>query len=148
MQLHSSRLFLYRHPNNMLGRCLQILFSEHCINIRKRLAAVEFLCDLAGDDLQTHHFLPQIRMMVVQMSQLGQLGIRAKPAATAVCKLVHRGKQPRLSEPHPVKRTVKKYKVFPVSSRALLAVFYAARQSACFSIGVSTPRLRWTRLVL
>ena len=53
-----------------------------------------------------------------------------------------------LFEPHPVKRTVKKYKVFPVSSRALLAVFYAARQSACFSIGVSTPRLRWTRLVL
>lgn len=46
------------------------------------------------------------------------------------------------AEPHPVKRTVKKYKVFPVSSRALLAVFYAARQSACFSIGVRTPRLR------
>ena len=87
MQLHSSRLFLYRHPNNMLSRCLQILFSEHCINIRKRLAAVEFLCDLAGDDLQTHHFLPQIRMMVVQMSQLGQLSIRAKPAAAAVGKL-------------------------------------------------------------
>ena len=72
---------------------MQILFSEHCINIRKRLAAVEFLCDLAGDDLQTHHFLPQIRMMVVQMSQLGQLGIRAKSAAAAVGKLVHRGKQ-------------------------------------------------------
>ena len=54
----------------------------------------------------------------------------------------------RMLEPHPVKRTEKKYKVFPVSSRALLAVFYAARQSACFSIGVSTPRLRWTRLVL
>ena len=52
------------------------------------------------------------------------------------------------AEPHPVKRTVKKYKAFPVSSRALLAVFYAARQSAYFSIGVSTPRLRWTRLVL
>ena len=48
----------------------------------------------------------------------------------------------KLREPHPVKRTVKKYKVFPVSSQALLAVFYAARQSACFSIGVSTPRLR------
>ena len=30
-------------------------------------------------------------------------------------------------EPHPVKRTVKKYKVFPVSSQVLLAVFYAAR---------------------
>ena len=45
-------------------------------------------------------------------------------------------------EPHPVKRTEKKYKVFPVSSRALLAAFYAARQSACFSIGVRTPRLR------
>ena len=52
------------------------------------------------------------------------------------------------SEPHPVKRTEKKYKVFPASSHSLLAVFYAARQSACFSIGVSTPRLRWTRLVL
>lgn len=42
----------------------------------------------------------------------------------------------------------KKYKVFPASSHSLLAAFYAARQSACFSIGVSTPRLRWTRLVL
>ena len=72
---------------------MQILFSEHCVNVCKRLAAVEFLCDLAGDDLQTHHFLPQIRMMVLQMSQLGQLGIRAKPAAAAVGKLVHRGKQ-------------------------------------------------------
>ena len=51
-------------------------------------------------------------------------------------------------EPHPVKRTEKKYKISPVSSRALLAVFYAARQSVCFSIGVRTPRLRWTRLVL
>ena len=30
-------------------------------------------------------------------------------------------------EPLPVKRTVKKYKVFPVSSRSLLAAFYAAR---------------------
>ena len=53
-----------------------------------------------------------------------------------------------LCEPHPVKRTVKKYKISLVSSRALLAAFYAARQSVCFSIGVSTPRLRWTRLVL
>lgn len=49
---------------------------------------------------------------------------------------------PEQIEPHPVKRTVKKYKVFPVSSQVLLAVFYAARQRACFSIGVSTPRLR------
>ena len=56
--------------------------------------------------------------------------------------------QPPCREPHPVKRTVKKYKVFPVSSQVLLAVFYAARQIVCFSIGVSTPRLRWTRLVL
>ena len=30
-------------------------------------------------------------------------------------------------EPHPVKRTEKKYKVFPVSSQVLLAAFYAAR---------------------
>ena len=51
-------------------------------------------------------------------------------------------KSDRDTEPHPVKRTVKKYKVFPASSRALLAAFYAARQSVCFSIGVSTPRLR------
>ena len=51
-------------------------------------------------------------------------------------------------EPHPVKRTEKKYKVFPASSHLLLAAFYAARQSVCFSIGVRTPRLRWTRLVL
>lgn len=53
-----------------------------------------------------------------------------------------------LFEPHPVKRTEKKYKVFPASSHSLLAAFYAARQSVCFSIGVRTPRLRWTRLVL
>ena len=55
---------------------------------------------------------------------------------------------PVACEPHPVKRTEKKYKVFPVSSHSLLAAFYAARQSVCFSIGVITPRLRWTRLVL
>ena len=54
----------------------------------------------------------------------------------------------RFAEPHPVKRTVKKYKISLVSSRALLAAFYAARQSVCFSIGVRMPRLRWTRLVL
>ena len=54
----------------------------------------------------------------------------------------------RLDEPHPVKRTEKKYKVFPASSHSLLAAFYVARQSVCFSIGVRTPRLRWTRLVL
>lgn len=53
-----------------------------------------------------------------------------------------------MREPHPVKRTEKKYKVFPASSHSLLAAFYAARQSVCFSIGVRTPRLRWTRLVL
>ena len=53
-----------------------------------------------------------------------------------------------MDEPHPVKRTEKKYKVFPASSHSLLAAFYAARQSVCFSIGVRTPRLRWTRLVL
>ena len=34
------------------------------------------------------------------------------------------------------------------SSHSLLAAFYAARQSVCFSISVRTPRLRWTRLVL
>ena len=38
------------------------------------------------------------------------------------------GKQ-QLTEPHPVKRTEKKYKISPVSSRALLAVFYAAKRS-------------------
>ena len=49
----------------------------------------------------------------------------------------------------PVKRTVKKYKVFPASSLyVLLAAFYAARYSSCFSIGVSTPRFRCTLLVL
>ena len=54
----------------------------------------------------------------------------------------------RANEPHPVKRTVKKYKVFPVSSHVLLAAFYAARPSSCFSIGVRTPSLRCTRRVL
>ena len=60
----------------------------------------------------------------------------------------HTKKQLEHIEPHPVKRTEKKYKVFPASSHSLLAAFYAARQSVCFSIGVRTPRLRWTRLVL
>ena len=54
----------------------------------------------------------------------------------------------RITEPLPVKRTVKKYKVFPADSHVLLAAFYAARASSCFSIGVNTPRLRCTRLVL
>ena len=49
---------------------------------------------------------------------------------------------------HPVKRTEKKYKIFPASSQMLLAAFYAARHNLCFSIGVSTPKLRCTRLVL
>ena len=49
---------------------------------------------------------------------------------------------------HPVKRTEKKYKFFPASSQTLLAAFYAARHNLCFSIGVSTPKLRCTRLVL
>lgn len=49
---------------------------------------------------------------------------------------------------HPVKRTEKKYKIFPASSQTLLAAFYAARHNLCFSIGVSTPKLRCTRLVL
>ena len=53
-----------------------------------------------------------------------------------------KNKSSRPCEPQLVKRTVKKYKVFPVSSQVLLAVFYAARQSVCFSIGVRTPRLR------
>ena len=52
------------------------------------------------------------------------------------------------TEPHPVKRTEKKYKVFPASSHSLLAAFYAARPSSCYSIGVNTPSLRCTRLVL
>lgn len=52
------------------------------------------------------------------------------------------------SELLPVKRTVKKYKVFPASSHELLAAFYAARDSWRFSIGVNTPRLYCTRLVL
>ena len=44
-------------------------------------------------------------------------------------------------EPHSVKRTVNRYKVFPASSHELLAAFYAVRQIACFSIGVKIPRL-------
>ena len=61
----------------------------------------------------------------------------------------HPERQPQKAiEPLPVKRTVKKYKVFPANSHVLLAAFYAARASSCFSIGVNTPRLRCTRLVL
>ena len=59
-----------------------------------------------------------------------------------------RRKKDGSNEPHPVKRTEKKYKVFPASSHSLLAAFYAARPSSCYSIGVNTPSLRCTRLVL
>ena len=54
----------------------------------------------------------------------------------------------QIAEPLPVKRTVKKYKVFLASSQALLATFYAAKHNSCFSIGVNTPKLRCTLLVL
>ena len=52
------------------------------------------------------------------------------------------------NEPRPVKRTVKKYKVFPAGGSVLLAASYAARNSSCFSMDVSTPRFRCTLLVL
>ena len=35
-----------------------------------------------------------------------------------------------------------------LAANVLPAVFYAAGNNACFSIGVSTPKLRCTRLVL
>lgn len=50
-------------------------------------------------------------------------------------------------EPLPVKRTMKKNKIFSAKER-FLAVFYAANASKCFSIGVITPKLRCTRWVL
>ena len=43
------------------------------------------------------------------------------------------------NEPHPVKRTEKKYKDFPVGSQELPAAFQAARQRACFSMGIKRP---------
>ncbi len=52
------------------------------------------------------------------------------------------------SELLPVKRTEKKYIIFPASNQPLLAVFHAARHNSCFSMGVSTPKLRCTLLVL
>ena len=72
----------------------------------------------------------------------------AKKVLLPITSAADLGLVPADFEPHPVKRTEKKYKVFPASSHSLLAAFYAARQSVCFSIGVRTPRLRWTRLVL
>ena len=48
----------------------------------------------------------------------------------------------------PVKRTEKKYIIFPAGNQPLLAVFHAARHNSCFSMGVSTPKLRCTLLVL
>ena len=64
-----------------------------------------------------------------------------------LCRQAIKGATAR-SEPLPVKRTVKKYKVFLASSQALLATFYAAKHNSCFSIGVNTPKLRCTLLVL
>ena len=52
------------------------------------------------------------------------------------------------SESPPVNRAVKKYKVFPASSQVLLAAFYAVRHNSCFSMGVNTPKLRCTLMVL
>ena len=46
------------------------------------------------------------------------------------------------SELLPVKRTEKKYIIFPASNQPLLAVFHAARHNSCFSMGVSTPKDR------
>ena len=54
----------------------------------------------------------------------------------------------KISELLPVKRTEKKYIIFPASNQPLLAVFHAARHNSCFSMGVSTPKLRCTLLVL
>ena len=48
----------------------------------------------------------------------------------------------------PVKSTEKKYIIFPAGNQPLLAVFHAARHNSCFSMGVSTPKLRCTLLVL
>lgn len=56
---------------------------------------------------------------------------RRKP--NAVIQLLRRG------ELHPVKRTEKKYKVFPAGSQLLLAAFYAAKDSRCVSGGVRIP---------
>jgi len=52
------------------------------------------------------------------------------------------------SEPRPVKRTMKNYKIFLGWQLRLPAAFYAARYCSCFSIGVRTPSLRCTRRVL
>ena len=74
--------------------------------------------------------------------------LRPTNTGAATSALFEMKKGAAFSEPRPVKRTVKKYKVFPADSHVLLAAFYAARASSCFSIGVNTPRLRCTRLVL
>ena len=57
-------------------------------------------------------------------------------------------RDPRSDDMLPVKRTVKKYEIFPAGSQVLLAAFYAARHNSCFSIGVITPKLRCTLMVL
>lgn len=62
--------------------------------------------------------------------------------------LVTKKKQGTFGELLPVKRTEKKYIIFPASNQPLLAVFHAARHNSCFSMGVSTPKLRCTLLVL
>ncbi|WP_417018874.1 hypothetical protein, partial [Anaerotignum sp.] len=51
-------------------------------------------------------------------------------------------KKEKVFELLPVKRTEKKYIIFPASNQPLLAVFHAARHNSCFSMGVSTPKLR------
>lgn len=48
----------------------------------------------------------------------------------------------------PSRGQIKNIKFSRPAAIGLLAAFYVARQSVCFSIGVRTPRLRWTRLVL
>lgn len=47
------------------------------------------------------------------------------------------------SEPLPIKRTVKNYKVFPAGSQCTASRFYMATDNAYCSIKVSTRRLRW-----
>lgn len=48
-------------------------------------------------------------------------------------------------EPHPVKRTEKKYKSLCGQWQELLVTFYAAMARRCFSIGVRTPKPLCTR---
>ena len=81
---------------------LVILLAEHLVDIGKPLGAVEFLRGLVRDSLELQHPGPQVRVVVIKVAQLFQLGVGAEPTAAPVGKLIDRRKESRFFAETPV----------------------------------------------